>query len=152
MEFKRDAYCGLYCGACPHLVATEKQDEDTLKVLAQRATISLEDAHCHGCKSDQVAIWCRDCNLKTCARRKGVDFCSECDEYPCADFIAFRDTPDYPYHAPTPGHLQTIAENGLVYWLDEQDTRWRCPMCQTRFNWFDTTCPECGSTVRSWSD
>ena len=36
---------------------------------------------CAGCRQGQC-IW-PDCGVAACFRRKGVDFCFECDEFPC---------------------------------------------------------------------
>lgn len=38
--------------------------------------------HCGGCRSDEN--YCPvDCPAKTCHRKKGVDFCFQCQEFPC---------------------------------------------------------------------
>ena len=49
---------------------------------------SFAEASCEGCRGEQ-SPW-PDCPIAPCARSKGVDYCFECDEFPCqrvgADF------------------------------------------------------------------
>lgn len=40
------------------------------------------DASCGGCRSDNVKCPI-DCHVKTCHKEKKVDFCFQCNEYPC---------------------------------------------------------------------
>lgn len=42
----------------------------------------LAESGCAGCRQGQC-IW-PNCGVKTCFRGKGVDFCFQCDEFPCA--------------------------------------------------------------------
>lgn len=84
-----DAYCGLYCGACPKFMMTENGE---IEEFAAKNGLSVEDFACSGCKSGQVAKWCRVCKLKMCAQEKGFDSCAECRDYPCTDLISFRMT------------------------------------------------------------
>lgn len=147
MDYKLDGYCGLYCGACPVLIANQ---DDTLETLAERFGMEIEALRCAGCKSAKTAAFCTDCGLKRCARDRGFDFCFECRELPCEPFIAFRDDVKYPYHLATPKNLARIQEVGVETWLEEQDSRWRCPACGTRFAWQEETCRACGSAVPNY--
>ncbi len=44
----------------------------------------LTQASCGGCRSDHVKCPV-DCHAKTCHKEQKVDFCFQCDEYPCDD-------------------------------------------------------------------
>lgn len=146
--FRRDGYCGLYCGACPRFLASEN---DTLEQLAAEKNTTPDLIRCHGCKSAVVSGWCAICNLKQCARSKGLEFCDDCDQYPCADLQGFINDLNYPYHSLVPQDLQTIRQKGLDAWLREQNVRWRCPACGTKYSWHTTTCPTCGGPTRNWA-
>ena len=80
--FRYDGYCGLYCGACPQFLATQN---NTLEALAALRNSTPEAMRCQGCKSAVVSGWCQICNLKQCARSKGLELCGDCAQYPCAD-------------------------------------------------------------------
>lgn len=44
---------------------------------------SFANASCSGCRGENVLCPIATCSAKTCYREKGVDFCFQCDEYPC---------------------------------------------------------------------
>ena len=59
-------YCGLYCPGCGAFQATTRG-----------AGIEYEPGlftTCRGCNSSEVSIWCRDCEIRTCARERGLRF------------------------------------------------------------------------------
>jgi ribosomal protein S27AE len=140
MEYRYDTYCGLYCGACPVLVANQK---GTIEELASRNDMDPADFVCAGCKSDTLASFCADCRFIPCAREKGVEFCVDCDEYPCENLTGFRDD-ERAHHSVVTKNLDRLKEVGLEAWLAEQDERWKCGACGARFAWYDEECPECG--------
>jgi hypothetical protein len=147
MEFKRDGYCGLYCGTCPFLLAT---DQGTVKELAQKKDMKPEDVVCYGCKSEQPASHCTNCGIKQCAREKGFEFCFECNELPCSMMTGFIEDQRYPYHLGVMKNLTVIRQNGVEVWLKVQDARWRCPECHTKFAWQDEECNVCGKPVPNY--
>ncbi len=141
MDFQREGYCGLYCGACPVLLATEKQN----------ASAPASPEHiCFGCKSEQAAPWCTNCEIKQCAREKGFESCTQCDEIPCAQLTRFVEDPQYPYHLGVPKNWDLIRQLSAAEWLHDQDSRWRCPSCGTKFAWRDEVCPGCGKSVSNY--
>ncbi len=143
MDFQREGYCGLYCGACPVMLATQKRD------AAQNAQQPPE-AVCFGCKSDNVAPWCAECALKRSARAKGFESCIECAEIPCAPLTTFVEDPQWPYHLAVPKNWALLRQLGRNDWLRNQETRWRCPACGTSFAWRDEVCPSCGKSVSNY--
>src|SRR4030042_6435199 len=110
MGFKFDSYCGLYCGACGVIHAVEK---GTLEEFAKKWNSTAEKMECHGCKSDHIAEFSRNCRIRVCARDKRVEFCFECDDYQCERFLDFLEK-----HAAHPrihvGNLERIETGGLV--------------------------------------
>ena len=149
MEFIRHGYCGLYCGACPVFLATES---DELEKLAAEMKMNPKELACYGCKSEQVAVFCRECVLKTCSREKGYEFCGHCQQHPCQDIQNFYLDSEYPYHEPVPKNHDEIAACGLEEWLKKQDSRWRCTKCNNKFAWKDDKCPCCGENVASYRE
>jgi hypothetical protein len=143
MAFRYDTYCGLYCGACPVLVANETGQ---LAETARKWDMKPEELVCGGCKSGVECVYCRSCRLKACAQDKQIESCVECAEYPCLQLIDFRND-SHPHHSAVLGNLSRIRKIGVRNWLTEQKTRWSCSMCGTRFTWYDETCAQCGSRL-----
>jgi hypothetical protein len=139
-------YCGLYCGGCQAYQETQ---------AGLRTTFQRETQACEGCASSGVvASWCRDCEIKACARRKGLRYCLPCDEYPCAKLQAFVNDPRYPYHRAVHSDMVRLREVGTETWLREQATRWACRTCGNKYHWFERKCASCGTRVNAeyWPD
>jgi hypothetical protein len=82
------AVCGLDCTDCDMREATtnpqlQRRHADWFRQeLGQ--DVKPEDIHCAGCKGDRSMHWSADCwILQCCVDSRGLEFCSECDEFPC---------------------------------------------------------------------
>ncbi len=139
------AYCGLYCGACAALVATERGAVEKL-LEHEEPGYTVDDLTCRGCRTDVTACFCTDCEMRRCAREKGVAFCCECDAYPCAPLKNFQ-ADKYPHHSVVLKNLEAVREGGPAAWLAAQLERWRCPACGARFTWYDENCESCGAAL-----
>ncbi|NLI98041.1 DUF3795 domain-containing protein [bacterium] len=146
MEFRYDSFCGLNCGACPVLGANERGDEEWIKKAADEEPCTVNDLRCHGCKTDVTAMFCTDCGMRLCARGKGLEFCSECGDFPCQTIANFRND-EAPHHSAIFKNLRTILDKGVKGWLAEEETRWSCPECGTRFYWYSGKCSHCGAEL-----
>ncbi len=38
--------------------------------------------NCKGCRNEQCRLF-KDCGVRPCHQEKGIDFCYQCDEFPC---------------------------------------------------------------------
>lgn len=83
------AYCGLNCSDCPAYIATQRNDTDELKKIAKKWSkesmqFKARDILCDGCFSnDKIFQWCKECDIRICAREKGFKGCAYCEDYPC---------------------------------------------------------------------
>ena len=143
MDKRFDSYCGLYCGACGILIANEK---DNLKELAHKCNCTEEELHCSGCKTEINSKYCRKCTIKSCAIQKRVEFCFECEEYPCNLILEFAHD-ESPHHSVVLNNLKDISTQGIEIWLQSQKIRWSCESCGERFSWYDEMCDKCGSKL-----
>ena len=136
MDFVMDAYCGIYCGACPNLLAT-------------RAGTGTNP--CHGCKSKAPTGYCATCGIKTCATQKGFEFCCECPEFvSCERMQQFMNDKNWPYQQNAAKNMEWIQLNGISSWLQVQEQRWLCANCGSSYSWWTETCPQCGQAVASY--
>ncbi len=72
MEYKQREYplfsvCGLNCGLCPRY-----QTNGTSK--------------CPGCSGEGFLTKHPACGVLSCSQRKGIEYCYQCDEYPCKKY------------------------------------------------------------------
>jgi hypothetical protein len=161
-EFRVDSFCGLYCGACDILTAYRSGKESGRKpewndMPAELGNLPFNarkaEIRCLGCKSQVVFIGCSKCLIRTCAMKKaGLETCLECRSYPCWRFrltglarrIMRLDRKLLHLGTITPNQ-EAIRRQGVKVWLEEQEQRWKCPLCGRRLSWYRPACPECGS-------
>jgi len=78
-------FCGYDCGRCP---AQSEKLKDRQKLVTIWKTYfghqnyTPENVRCDGCKADG-RIADKQCETRPCAKEKGLDYCMECDEFPC---------------------------------------------------------------------
>lgn len=90
------AFCTLDCSGCP-LFKTEnknyslKEKESIARNWSELmgVEISTDELHCEGCKSGNLFVHCVECRFRDCCEEKGVEFCSDCEDYPCTDISNF---------------------------------------------------------------
>jgi hypothetical protein len=84
------AYCGLLCNECLAYKATVADDmalrEETAAQWSKmnNADIKPEDINCLGCDSDMLFGYCNMCEIRSCAREKGLKDCGKCGSFACA--------------------------------------------------------------------
>jgi hypothetical protein len=139
----KEAYCGLYCGACP--VYLNRTDSWIVKVVMEQYGIAIEDLHCKGCRSGTLSPSCRDCPARDCAKSKGLDSCSACPELPCEQIAGF--SPERPHGKERVSSLRFLRDHGSQAWLDQQATQWTCTHCGRVGSWYEQTCADCGATL-----
>jgi len=91
-KYKMIAACGIICDLCDIRLAPDNPEK--AKEIADRfkkelnKEIKIEDIHCSWCKGDRKNHWSPDCwILQCCVDKKGLEFCYECDEFPCEKLI-----------------------------------------------------------------
>ncbi len=94
---KNTCYCGHDCSRCITYLATLKNDENLRKQSQKfyknefKIDISPEVIHCLGGRSDNVFYLCKECPWMKCCQKRGIESCSECNEYPCEALKQYRD-------------------------------------------------------------
>lgn len=136
------AVCGLYCGACQVYIATA-EDPARLARLAERLQMTEEAIACHGCRSDKRWPLCEACAMFECAARRGIEFCSQCPDYPCDDLRQFQAA--MPHRCELWSDLDRIEAVGYQQWLGEVVGRYACTRCGTINSAYDPACRSCGA-------
>jgi len=108
-----DSYCGIYCGACDTLLANE---QGGVIALAREWKRTVDELRCGGCRSSVNSVFCRNCEMRRCARTRRIQFCYECADFPCTRLVSFRND-QHPHHSAVLKNLDDIRANGLACWL-----------------------------------
>jgi hypothetical protein len=86
-----EAPCGIHCGLCPLNLAIK--DDKLRNKLSEMLNLPTDKAACTGCRS--VDGYCpvigEQCATWTCVNSKGLEFCSECIDFPCVKLMPCSD-------------------------------------------------------------
>ena len=83
--------CGYYCARCDIYIASTSSDLARKANLAVKLSkdrgkkLTADDVHCWGCWSNNRNCWGKRCFFRKCTGKKGLDFCYQCHEFPCAE-------------------------------------------------------------------
>jgi hypothetical protein len=89
--------CGLICSECPAFIATQKNDDEERRKVAEmwakeyKADLKSEDINCSGCivDTDKLFNYCKVCEIRKCGKEKKVKNCAYCTEYACEKLTDF---------------------------------------------------------------
>ncbi|HPQ39256.1 MAG TPA: DUF3795 domain-containing protein [bacterium] len=81
---------------------------------------------CGGCRGSRDTHWSPDCFFLSSAEEKGLDYCFQCDEFPCEPLRGFA-ADGHEHHRITVENLKRMREIGLENWLAEQPEPMFCP-------------------------
>ena len=126
-------YCGLYCGNCAVKVKVEPASkvlyEEMKKAGFEEIIHLIPDgdrfwSFLRGMAVDGVCVSCKagsgnpGCEVRACAKEKGVEMCAMCESYPCEHFTDFFEA--YPILECDNSVLQV---KGMEVWSKLQDER-----------------------------
>jgi len=141
---KLAAVCGLFCPSCTIYIAS-MYDHARLQSLAERFGVTAEQMECHGCRSDKRGVYCNTrCKMTKCATEKGIEFCGECPEYPCAELKAFQ--AQMPHRIELWASQERIKVGGFEKWYSEMIEQYSCLNCGTINSAYDLACRHCATT------
>ena len=145
-DFKLAGVCGVYCPSCTLYIGT-KEEPGRLEFLAGRMGVKENDLKCDGCRSDRRSAHCRSCSFIRCAKEKGVDFCGNCNEFPCRELKEFQK--EMPHRAGLWESHARIREAGYEVWFTESAEDNSCSSCGTMNSAYDPACRSCSAVPAS---
>ena len=91
------AVCGLDCGVCPALQATQKNDDEERRKVAETwsseygVDVKADEINCAGCASPEGPHFkhCNVCEIRQCGLEKKVANCAHCGDYACDRLTKF---------------------------------------------------------------
>ncbi len=127
--FELTAPCGLDCFNCHFYLAHENDAAmEMVKELSKKYQIPLDKMLCKGCRNHngrlplQLHVFGEDhrCGAYECSKRKELDFCGECDDFPCDYLHPYADqAADLPHNMKV-FNLCQINKMGLEKWATEK--------------------------------
>jgi hypothetical protein len=121
MKSRREltAPCGLDCFNCK--VYSENISQGTMSRLARMFGMEEDAVACRGCRAEKG---CRlnfsECATFKCAAEKGVEFCFECDQFPCLRMHPLADGLRWYPHNLKLYNLCRIQKIGIDEWVAEE--------------------------------
>lgn len=109
MEYQQRAYplfsaCGLNCGLCPRY-----QTDGASK--------------CPGCSGEGFSTKHPACGILSCSQRKGIEYCYQCDEYPCKKYDGADQADSFITHLKQFHDMQKAKTLGIGTYKNELDEK-----------------------------
>lgn len=142
-EKQTAAVCGLLCKSCVIYIATKEKNTALLNRIAGSLQLTKEQVQCQGCRSNVLSGHCQVCHFRACSINKEIEFCSECNEYPCPQLKEFQTK--MPHRVELFKSLDRIKEAGWEKWYAEIVSRHSCTKCNTLNSWYEFACRSCGN-------
>lgn len=132
MDKKMVAICGMNCTVCYKHLITKKYAKK-----------------CNGCKYDDETLpeHCRKCKIKDCAKNKNLEYCFECEEYPCKWIKSLDKSYKQRYKTSLIENGLFIKTNGMKQFLENEKEKWTCSNCDGIISLHDRFCNECKKSI-----
>jgi hypothetical protein len=125
--------CGLNCAVCDmrqaYLGNTELRDEIVEWFKKERnEVVKPEQIKCEGCRGSIELHWSPDCKMMLCAKKKGLQYCFQCKDFPCTILNKFS-SDGVPHHKKTVENMKAMKKIGIEPWIAEQKRKGQCEFC-----------------------
>ena len=132
--FKMTAPCGLDCFNCQFFLASDNAEAlEIVEKISEEYNMPLDVMMCDGCRSHdgkiplQKHLFGTDhkCAAYECSKAKGVQFCGECEDFPCDNLHPYADKAETLPHNTKVFNLCLINKMGLEKWANEKAAKVR---------------------------
>ena len=121
--------CGLNCAKCEIYLASHGDEALRLELLnwfKNNIDFSIEDISCERCRGPTGQCWSGDCKMRSCAMKRGFEYCFECPDFVCEYVEEFAST-EMKHHKRTVENMKKAKEIGLKNWISLQKESQFCP-------------------------
>lgn len=117
------AICGIDCFNCEFFRTNIEQFFATMPLERKRAFeargMTIDKLRCDGCRHGGCTILEGHCETADCARRQGLEFCYECNTFPCQKLQPLAEGAErYPHNLKV-YNLTVIKNRGIEAWAAE---------------------------------
>ena len=123
--FQMTAPCGLDCFNCHFYLANKtKEARAIVNKMSEEYNVPVDIMLCNGCRGHNGRIPLQKhifgdshrCAAYECSQTKGVDFCGDCDQFPCDNLHPYADRSTELPHNMKVFNLCLINKMGLESW------------------------------------
>jgi hypothetical protein len=117
---KLTAPCGLACFLCE--LYEDNLTDELSELLQAKLGVTKEEAACKGCRQQNGKHFHlpEGCATLDCVKAKGVELCSDCEEFPCLLLAPVADkAAQYPHNMKL-YNLCRIRKVGLDHWIEKE--------------------------------
>lgn len=115
------APCGIDCFNCE--MFEDNVTEEFQSYFAEKYHIQKELITCKGCIEDNICLLLKlqgkSCKTADCAREKKVDYCYECNTFPCENLMPVSDEAKKVPHNLKIYNLCRMKSIGIDAWAEE---------------------------------
>ncbi len=150
--------CGLYCGVCAiHMAHRDNNEKLKEKLIAlykggtqgkgtlpNSGRLSTDDIRCLGCRSNDLFMHCRQCEIRECTKAKNYSGCHECNEFPC------HHIENFPMAVGKKVILRSVPYRrrfGTQKWIEDEEARYHCPHCGNKVFRGVMKCNQCKAAL-----
>ena len=133
-QMKEDliAPCGMNCRVC---VSFQRQKNP-----------------CMGCRKEAEIIYVtkgsRLCVIKHCPHQLSeIGYCYDCSKFPCRRLKDLDKRYRMKYHMSMIENLKNIQDNGIISFLENEESRWKCPNCSSIVSVHKSSCLTCQTLI-----
>ncbi|TET64943.1 DUF3795 domain-containing protein [Candidatus Bathyarchaeota archaeon] len=125
--------CGLNCAKCDIYRAfhgDEKLRDGIVEWFKKERneTVKPEQIRCEGCRGPFDVHWSPECKMMLCAKKKGLEYCFKCEDFPCGNVNEFS-SDGLSHHKRTIENLNRMKKIGVEAWIEEQKAKKQCVLC-----------------------
>jgi len=103
-DYPQFAACGLNCGLCPRYYTDG-------------------GSRCPGCAGDGFLDVHPTCGILSCCQSKGIEYCFECEEFPCKKFDGWGDSDSFITHRNYLADMERAKEIGIDAYKTELNSK-----------------------------
>lgn len=113
--------CGLDCFNCP--LFHSKNNDKLKEKISKNMNIPFETCFCEGCRVEKGKIsafsFKEPCPIYECTKNKKIEFCYECNDFPCELLQPCADMANLVPHNLKVYNLSLIKKIGIEEWSNK---------------------------------
>jgi len=132
-EKRSISVCGLNCAKCDIYLASHGNEKLRNEIIdwfkkERNKTIKPEQVRCEGCRGTLDTHWSSDCKMMLCAKNRELQYCFECEDFPCINVNKFS-SDGASHHKRTIENSKRMKEIGIDAWIREQKRKGQYVFC-----------------------